>query len=337
MTHLPTRQAQRSNVPSRTSRLPAAVASTSSRVRRSNLRLPAHSQPKLRAPEELLPGQWPTWNRTRGACTAPQASISSACCRGKSGSTRREEVQLSRGRLCRSERRSTRMAGQGRPPMHDGDCGSRGGRRLGRHWASRSSAARSSSREASCSLRKTLVRWPSTVRVVTNSVCAISRLVRPWLACSAIRRSLAVSESSPLSTTRRGRAPVARSSVSACSASGLAPARDAASSASRRSSRASVRRLRRRSRAPRLARARALSNLASARSSVPIASRSRASPLSPPATTPAARIATPRRAGHRRPWRARALLRRGVLQALARRAPAGRARPPIAREGNPGR
>ena len=31
-----------------------------------------------------------------------------------------------------------------------------------------------------------------------------------------MRRSLAVSESSPASTTRRGRAPVARSSVSAC-------------------------------------------------------------------------------------------------------------------------
>ena len=51
---------------------------------------------------------------------------------------------------------------------------------------------------------------------------------------------------------------MARSSVSAYSASGPAPARWAASSASRSSSRASVRRLRRRSMAPRSARARAL-------------------------------------------------------------------------------
>ena len=55
------------------------------------------------------------------------------------------------------------------------------------------------------------------MRAVMNSVCAISRLVRPWPASSAMRRSLAVSESSPVRTTRRGRAPVARSSVSACS------------------------------------------------------------------------------------------------------------------------
>ena len=102
------------------------------------------------------------------------------------------------------------------------------------------------------------------MRAVTNSVCAISRLVRPWLASSATRRSLAVSDSRPLRTTRRGRAPVARSSVSACSASGAAPARCAASSASRSSSRAWLRRLRRRRSAPRSVSARARSSFGAA-------------------------------------------------------------------------
>ena len=51
---------------------------------------------------------------------------------------------------------------------------------------------------------------PSTVRVVTKSACAISPFVRPLLASSATRSSLAVSESTPDRTTRRGRAPIAR-------------------------------------------------------------------------------------------------------------------------------
>src|SRR4029077_10238989 len=80
---------------------------------------------------------------------------------------------------------------------------------------SSANAAGSSVRESSRSFRKTLVRWPSTVRSVTNSCWAISRLVRLCPASSATRRSLAVSESSPVRTTLRGRAPVARRSVSA--------------------------------------------------------------------------------------------------------------------------
>ena len=57
-----------------------------------------------------------------------------------------------------------------------------------------------------------LVRWTSTVLWVTKSACAISRLVGPSAAISATRRSLGVSDSTPLRATRRGRAPVARSS-----------------------------------------------------------------------------------------------------------------------------
>src|SRR5207302_1259167 len=48
--------------------------------------------------------------------------------------------------------------------------------------------------------------------MVTNSACAISRLVIPSAAILATRRSLAVSASRPLSRSRRGRAPAVTSS-----------------------------------------------------------------------------------------------------------------------------
>src|SRR4051794_3536407 len=79
----------------------------------------------------------------------------------------------------------------------------------------------------------------------------MSLLVMPAAAISATRRSLAVSDSAPLSTARRGRAPVARSSVSARRAKGSAPAWCARCSASRSRLRASVRRFARRRTAPR--------------------------------------------------------------------------------------
>ena len=48
-----------------------------------------------------------------------------------------------------------------------------------------------------------LVRWTSTVLWVTKSACAISRLVGPSAASSATRRSLGVSDSTPLRAMRR--------------------------------------------------------------------------------------------------------------------------------------
>ena len=71
-------------------------------------------------------------------------------------------------------------------------------------------AAESPVRSLTPSLLNTLVRCPSTVREVTNRVWAISRLVSPSAASSAMRSSLAVSDSRPMSSTRRGLAPVAR-------------------------------------------------------------------------------------------------------------------------------
>jgi hypothetical protein len=68
-----------------------------------------------------------------------------------------------------------------------------------------------------------LVRWTSIVRWVTKSACAISRFVGPEAASSATRRSLGVSEATPLRAIRRGRAPVASSSCSARAASCVAP------------------------------------------------------------------------------------------------------------------
>src|SRR5215217_6069493 len=53
-----------------------------------------------------------------------------------------------------------------------------------------------------------LVRWTSTVLCVTKSACAISRFVGPAAAISATRRSLGVSDSTPLRAMRRGRAAV---------------------------------------------------------------------------------------------------------------------------------
>ena len=53
------------------------------------------------------------------------------------------------------------------------------------------------------------------VRVVTNWACAIWRLVMPSAAISTTLCSVAVSASIPLRATRRGRAPLAKSSVRA--------------------------------------------------------------------------------------------------------------------------
>jgi hypothetical protein len=140
---------------------------------------------------------------------------------------------------------------------------------------------------------------PFDVRAVMNSVCAISRLVRPSLANSATRRSLAVSDSSPVRRTRRGRAPVARSSVPAYSASGLAPERWAASSASRRSARADQR----------------LSTVAAGHDA-------------------GGSLRHAERARLRIPGRARAPRLRGVRPPPDRRAQDRRARPPTARGGH---
>jgi hypothetical protein len=49
-----------------------------------------------------------------------------------------------------------------------------------------------------------LSEMTSTVRAVTNRFWAIWRLVSPWAASSAMRRSLAVSASSPVSKARPG-------------------------------------------------------------------------------------------------------------------------------------
>src|SRR5581483_10973908 len=78
------------------------------------------------------------------------------------------------------------------------------------------SAVASSPRPAMSSLRYELRRWYSTVFGVTNRAWAISRLLCPAAASSAIRGSLGVSAAGPLSSTsRRGRATVAASSVRA--------------------------------------------------------------------------------------------------------------------------
>ena len=69
----------------------------------------------------------------------------------------------------------------------------------GRCGSAPASAAASCERELISSLRYTLVRCTSTVLWVMNSAWAISRLVGPWAAISATRRSLGVSDSTPLS------------------------------------------------------------------------------------------------------------------------------------------
>src|SRR6266516_1518201 len=138
-----------------------------------------------------------------------------------------------------------------------------------------------------------LVRCTSTVRCVTKSVCAISRLVGPSAAISATRRSLGVSEATPLRAIRRGRAPVASSSLPARAARGAAPQIVASSSAWRSCSRASERRLALRSAAPSSVRAFACSSFAGESVSTSTASRKSASPCWPPSTRPAARRAAP--------------------------------------------
>ncbi len=100
----------------------------------------------------------------------------------------------------------------------------------------------SSPRARTSSLRKAWRRCVSTVAVVTNSSCAIWRFVSPFAASVAIRFSLGVSASVPWRASRRGRAPVASSSVRARSASGWAPQACAPSMPARSGSRASARR-----------------------------------------------------------------------------------------------
>src|SRR5215207_1645181 len=84
------------------------------------------------------------------------------------------------------------------------------------------SASGSWRRERTPSFRYARPRCVSTVFSVTNSACAISRLLMPPAAISATRCSLGVSASRS-TNDRRGRAPLATSSACAFSTSGTAP------------------------------------------------------------------------------------------------------------------
>ena len=118
---------------------------------------------------------------------------------------------------------------------------------------------------------------------VTNIACAIAGLDMPAAAISAMRSSLAVSAARPDSAARRGRAPVARSSERARSASRVAPQRCARSRPARSGSRASARWLARRSAAPSSTCVRASSSRpASPRASRPPPRSSAESPSSRP-------------------------------------------------------
>ena len=111
-------------------------------------------------------------------------------------------------------------------------------RATGAHCVGLSASARAP-RPRMSSLRYELPRCHSTALMVTNSSLAISRLVRPWAASSATRRSLGVSSSVPLRPD--GARPPARwSSSRARRAARRAPICSAIASASRRVSRASV-------------------------------------------------------------------------------------------------
>jgi hypothetical protein len=92
------------------------------------------------------------------------------------------------------------------------------------------------------SLRKQLLKCISTVRVVTKSACATSRLLIPSATIAATRRSLGVSASTPVSAVERGLAPAASSSSCARLVSMIAPHRPASSNPARNDSRASTRR-----------------------------------------------------------------------------------------------
>ena len=74
------------------------------------------------------------------------------------------------------------------------------------------------------SLRNARPRCVSTVFSVTNSICAISRLVPPAAARSATRRSLGVSAHVPARSGVRGRRPIAASSARAPALHGPGPA-----------------------------------------------------------------------------------------------------------------
>ena len=145
------------------------------------------------------------------------------------------------------------------------------------------------------------MRCPSTVRSVTNRACAISLFVMPWPAISQTRYSLGVSESTPVTAGRRGRAPSRRGSARAVSESASAPQRWARSMPRSSARRASARLPARRSAAPSLAaRGRGRASRASAPAArpprrAPRCSARRARPAPVPAARCRGRGACPRR------------------------------------------
>src|SRR5499427_5416331 len=88
--------------------------------------------------------------------------------------------------------------------------GAAGAQRMAPACASSGASRASSAREATPSLGKTLYRWYSTVRGLTNSCAAISRLVAPAAASRAICSSKRVSWVSVEGSRRRAVWPVAR-------------------------------------------------------------------------------------------------------------------------------
>jgi hypothetical protein len=120
-----------------------------------------------------------------------------------------------------------------------------------------------------------------------------SLLLMPSAAMRATRRSLAVSTSTPVNSSLRGRAPVTASSSWARRTRPRAPARWASSSPWRSGAWASPRRLARRRAAPRSTGARACSSWAWDPWSTATASPSSARPSGPPWTSPSARSEIP--------------------------------------------
>ena len=180
---------------------------------------------------------------------------------------------------------------------------------LRRDRSAPASAAGSSFRESSRSLRE------DAREVALNRACGNEEGLRDLAVGEALARELGdpaftgrqrvgPRENDP----RRGAHPWRGASVSAYSASGPAPARWAASSASRvvlalqcAGCVAEAWRRDQHGRGP-------FSNLASPRSNASMASRSRDAPRSPPATTPAARSATPSARGAPNAWASRSSL-----------------------------
>ena len=131
-------------------------------------------------------------------------------------------------------------------------------RRFRVHWTCRSTVV-SSALDVTPSLVNTLCRWYSTVRRLRNSFAAMSGLLSPPLANSAMRTSWGVSWSNVLGSRLRAVSPLARSSARARSVHGAVPSFSKTSRALRRWVRASTRRRCRRSVSPRASSLRARS------------------------------------------------------------------------------